>query len=370
MLLFGKELYVLGCIAAGFVHKQFIKKNNYNIDIILMISKEYEKYRNELLLYFDKIFVIDMLTIKLDSSYVILEKYNWMEYSINKWQALKFIEYDKILFIDIDVLPLNEKLYDIFDHEAPAFLSSINEYRSINKLEFLLQDTINNEEYSTVALKLKNKITASFILIKPNIKEYNEYFNVFIKMCEGSSGYISLIDSGPDESSILLYYLFYKNIKCHYIPYDYSVISWDRVSYNINNVRSINYLSWIKPWVKLPFMQWGEENIWYNILHIITKNNKIIKELLIKIYIEELIKYFNYIKESRYSKRPKYYLEILNNTTIYNKINNIISLSQKKDLTKLSYNEKYKIIKYLEKIYKGDETSIAINNKSIYDIIT
>ena len=29
MILFGKELYLLGCIVAGYVHKQFIKKNNY-----------------------------------------------------------------------------------------------------------------------------------------------------------------------------------------------------------------------------------------------------------------------------------------------------------------------------------------------------
>ena len=33
---------------------------------------------------------------------------------------MKLIDYDKILFIDIDILPVSIKFYDIFDYNTPA----------------------------------------------------------------------------------------------------------------------------------------------------------------------------------------------------------------------------------------------------------
>lgn len=362
MLLFGNNIYITGACIAAHIHRQFIKKYDLDIDLVLMIDKSINiEYGNELKKFFNRIIEIDLFILKLHSDYLLLGKYQWLKYALNKWQILKFTEYDKILFIDIDVLPIDNKLYNVFELETPSFIcQGLNELREIKKEELL--DNIEIDNYSKIAQKLKRIITASFILLKPDINLYNDFFKNFVPLCEGKDGYISNNHSGPDETTLLLYYMFYKNIKCYFIPYNYSVVPWEKFPYDKEKVYSIDYLSWIKPWTKIPIIGWDDEIIWYNIAKKLFKKSKKLYELQLDIYIEELLNYINYINSNYNAKKPKYNLEYKND----DRLEKIIEKSKNTDLLKLKYINKYKIIKYLE---KNKELKLLIDNSIIYKIL-
>ncbi len=92
MLIFGDELYVVGACLNAFVNRKFIDKLKLNIELVAMVDDKIYKYKEE------------------------LEKYSkWMKYSINKWQFLKLTDYDKILFLDTDIFPMNKDFYTIFN---------------------------------------------------------------------------------------------------------------------------------------------------------------------------------------------------------------------------------------------------------------
>jgi hypothetical protein len=60
-------------------------------------DKIYDNYKKELEEYFDKVILINLIEMKLNPEYKVINKYSkWMKYSINKWQILNQDEYDKI----------------------------------------------------------------------------------------------------------------------------------------------------------------------------------------------------------------------------------------------------------------------------------
>ena len=212
-----------------------------------------------------------------------------MKYSINKWQMMQFEEYEKILFLDADFLPLDEKFYQIFNFNTPAVTTNLpcKEGSELSKTFFMNVEDVNKinkksaESYCDFALKLKSSINATVIMLKPDIVMYDEYIN-FIKKAE-NRGYKSLVHSGIDETSLLLFLRYYKDLPIYCIPKIFSIAPWDDKNYDINNIYGLNYVSFIKPWLRLPMLQWGEENIW----HLIAK--KALKKFIKKIILKQLL---------------------------------------------------------------------------------
>jgi hypothetical protein len=282
MLIFGKTHYIVGAIIAASVHRKFMKKNNIYMDIVCIVDNIIYEYKDELLKYFDKVILIDLIEIKLHDESKIIDKYaDWMKYSINKWQALRFDCYEKILFCDIDLLPIDKQFYNIFDincfglyvNKCDSVKQNFNEYIApedyIDPKDYIytnFQIKIKDEDYNNIIFKIKLNINATITLLQPNKELYNEYLN-FITICEKNNGYKSNIHlSGPDETTLLLFLLFYKNIKCKYISCDYAVIPWDFTDINKYKFKSINYASMIKPWLKIPMICWSDEIIWHKLI--------------------------------------------------------------------------------------------------------
>lgn len=289
MLIFENNIYVPGACLSAYVHRKFIEKNNEKISLLVMVDKVIYKYKDELDKYFDKVILIDLLELKLHPKYYIHEKYSkWMKYSINKWQILKFTNYKKILFIDIDILPIKDNFYKVFNINTPGFIvkGNLKNNIEIQKNKFLQNKNtyFDMKICSYFSLKLKYSIDAGLVLLSPDILLYNEYID-FLNKCAGINGYISHKSSGIDETSLLLFYVFYKKIKVYSISYSYAVIPWEKYSYNKNEINGINYLAMIKPWTILPMLQWGEQNIW----HIIAKKALIKSKVVADLYIEKLL---------------------------------------------------------------------------------
>ena len=120
MLSMLKDHYVLGACIAAFTHKQFINKLNLNVKLVIMCDDYiYNKYNNLLKNYFDRVIKIKLVYHHLKSDYQkiyhINNKYTWINLSLSKWECLQFEEYNKILFLDIDILPIKKKFYNLFN---------------------------------------------------------------------------------------------------------------------------------------------------------------------------------------------------------------------------------------------------------------
>jgi hypothetical protein len=365
MLIFGKTHYIVGAIVAASVHRKFMKKNNIYIDIVCMVDNIIYEYKDELLKYFDKVILIDLIEIKLHDKSKIIDKYSdWMKYSINKWQALRFDSYEKILFCDIDLLPIDYKFYNIFNIDTFGLYvnSKCNNFNNIiNSKDFLNNVTIKNEEYNEIALKLKQNINATLVLLKPNKELYNEYLK-FIKICEYNNGFKSILQfSGSDETTLLLFLLFYKNIRCKYISCDYAVIPWDFKDINKYKFKSINYASMIKPWLKIPMICWADEIIWHKlILKIIDKKSKIYDIYLSNI-ISNLYIFIQKYKDNINNKKSPYNMEILKNKYIYNDAMQIIKyLEKNSNISKRDFLKK--IVIKANKIHKKMDKKLLLDN--------
>ncbi len=369
MLIFGNDLYVVGACLSAFVHKKFIEKNNLDISLVVMVDNSIIKYKKELEKYFDKVVLIEMLEVNLNKQYYVLEKYSkWMKYSINKWQILKLTDYEKILFIDIDILPITDNFYDVFDNKTPGFIikgvntnnEQIKNFGITKDLNFSIEKCYNYSE------KFIKSIDAGFVLLNPNIDLYNEYYS-FLKKCAGDKGYISLKHSGVDETSILIFYMFYKKIPIYTISYENAVIPWEKHKYNINNIKGINFLAMIKPWVLLPMLQWGEQNIWHKIAKKALDKDSIITELYVSNLLKELKKLIESYDEIVHEKNSPYNLEgIIQHKNLFEKIKEIISDI---DIEDLKHDDKKEIMDLTKEIHKFMDKKSIIDMNQIEKII-
>jgi hypothetical protein len=340
MIIFTNPLYLVGACLSAWTHREFINKYNLEIDLVVIVDKIIYKYKDELLKYFDKIKLIDLIEMKLSPKYNVIYKYSqWMKYSISKWEILNFEDYEKILFLDIDILPIDKNFYSVFDFDTPCIMvRGLNlEPNILAKPELFLENPreYKKNEYSKLALELKHSLDAGFILLEPSKTLFDEYIE-FIKICEGTEGYISKYDSGVDETTLLLFFIFYKKIPIHIIPYNYAPIPWDKFPYDKNKMWGINFLSMIKPWVKLPITQWTDENIWHRIAKKALNKHSVITKIYIKYLIDELYKfYFNWKKNILKSNSP-YNMESIKSDNLKNmtfKLFEYLKTNPKDDLT-------------------------------------
>ncbi len=360
MLLFGGGLYLAGACLSAYTHRQFITKYNYDIKLVVMVDENMFKYKQELNKYFDEVILIDFIEVKLNPKYHVIEKYSkWMKYLINKWQILKLVEYEKILFIDIDILPIKKNFYEIFKNKTPGFLS---QGVLKNNIEIQPEDmsTVKSNDFTMekcyyFSNNLTKSIDAGFVLLEPNLDLYKEYFS-FVKECAGEQGYLSLHSSGVDETTLLIFFMFYKKIPVYSISYQFAVIPWENLKYDKNDIRGVNFLSLYKPWTLLPMLQWGEQNIWHKIGKKALVKSDIITEFYVKNLVLNLENLVNNYKKITKRKNCPYNLEGINkNKNIFEKIiillkNPSNNIKEIMDLSKEihKYMNKYSIINYDE----------------------
>jgi hypothetical protein len=373
MLIFKNPLYIVGACLSAWVHRKFIHKYNLNIKLIVLVDKFIYEYKKELEKYFDSVELIEIIEMKLNHEYKIINKYSdWMKFSISKWNIFKFDNYDKILFLDTDILPINDDFYNIFNFDTPSIMikGNNNKENSIINTDIFLSNikNISNEEYFNIASKLKYSLDAGIILIKPDKKIFTEYLD-FIKICEGTNGYISKYDSGIDETTLLLFFVYYKKIPIHLIPYEYVPIPWEKNPYNIQNVRGINFLSMIKPWIKLPIIQWADENIWHIIAKkALDKHSKITK-IYIKYLIDELYNFYYNWKKNISKPNSPYNMEIIKSKNIQNETFELFNYLGKYKKNNLDIKQIEYIINESTKIHKQMDKKLLINLDNLYKII-
>lgn len=374
MIIFNNPLYLVGACLSAWTHRKFISKLNLDIKLIVMVNEPIFKYKDELEKYFDHIELINLREMKLNPEYKVIHKYSeWMKYSISKWEILKFDQYTKILFLDIDILPINLEFYNVFSFETPGIMvRGLNLEPNSLATKNLFTEEINFEpdasEYWNASLKLSKSIDAGFILFGPDKKLFNEYLD-FIKISEGKSGYISKYDSGIDETTMLFFLLFYKKMKVHLIPYDYAPVPWDKFPYNKDNIKGINFISMIKPWVKLPMIQWADENIWHQIAKKSLSTHSTITKLYLKYLIDELYKFYYNWKKNISKPNSPYNMECIKSKQIKSNTFELFDYLKSNPKEKLTLEQMEYIVDQTVQIHKQMNKKLVIPIDSLEEII-
>jgi len=322
-----KDHYVVGACIAAFIHRCFIKQLDYKIDLVIMCDEYiFNKYYDLLKQYFDKLKILKLINYPLDAKqnsensdsdedlltktvrkkyYFPKEKYaSWISYSTNKWRCLKLTKYEKVLFMDIDMLPSQIEFYNIFNFNTPCILRCVMTPRVIPKCneKYEPYTGTNYNDFIVNHMAREGSLDGGLILLKPSLSLYKKYKKLTNKYF--SNGIYSSFLSFPDETS--LFYCLSKNGPMYTICYDYSRIPWDTnwnwTTTEIKTAFSYNFNSFVKPWIVPRKLLWKEGLIWHDIYNILSYNKQ-----LDELYNESINEHYEFFKKLPYDKQKKRY---------------------------------------------------------------
>ena len=329
-----KDHYVIGACICAFVHKYMISLQEKKIKLVVMCDDYiYTKWNDVLQKYFDEVIKIDLIPYGVSDKYQYSKtKYDWMQYAPNKWQCLKFIKYSKILFCDVDILPIDTKFYEIFNYQTPAiyaaypYLNSeqiqLKKNNCKNGHEVEIKNSFNSySQYINDNTRPIGSLDGGLILLQPNMDTYEKYLKFLSDIYDRGS--YSIFNSGTDETS--LFYYLSKHTKLYNICKTYAVIPWESTLNDVKNAQGYNFLSFIKPWIKGRIYQWDEERIWSDLFDAMVKDKTIENKKLEKLYNEQILMQYTKFNQMKPKEKQKYF---------YNKNFNIIN-----DDNILSYND-------------------------------
>jgi len=349
MLCMLQDHYVLGACVAAYVHRYLFSKIDKRIELVIMCDENiYQKHSDTLLKYFDKVIKIKLYKFDKRKDHQTMNKfvtkYGWIIYSTNKWQCLKFTEYEKILFIDIDVLPISQKFYEIFDYDTPGFHFMLppdqlikqnyefeNDCTNNTQMTNLLDKFSNYEQYASSLLNVMT-LDGGIVLLKPDIEIYKQYVEFINKIYH--NGIYSAHTTGPDETSLFYFFVKEQPKKTFYrICGEHIVIPWDFPKHFIKKATAYNFLSYVKPWLKSKFLMWPEELLW-RVLYDNMAHYGDIESLFKKVIVKGFRQFLE--SESKKVYNLKYYNNLKNNAILNNPninddilFNEIIRIEQK-----------------------------------------
>jgi hypothetical protein len=230
----------------------------------------YRNWRDVLSEYFDEVKEIELTKYEFSKEYDYPQKYSWVNYSLNKWQCLKYEEYDKILFCDIDMLPVDTRFYDAFNVDTPAL--HVEGKTEIESNSFRVN--MNGVSYRQILSCMDKKIwkvDGGLCLFKPSKKDFMEYTKLTDELYK--DGIYSIRTSGPDETSMFYFYLIKGEI--NKLDDRAAVVPWDSSLELTRAAWCYNYLSYVKPWLKRRDEQWKEERLWTDIFEKMQPSKKL-----------------------------------------------------------------------------------------------
>lgn len=201
---------------------------------------------------------------------------SWSNCSYTKWQCLALDEYEKILFVDADMIIL-ENIDHLFELKAPAATfsspwSSIFTNEGEFSSAFKVDKTGDKVDYNDIQNAFENSgylFIASLVLLEPNINALDE----IMYLLEKHEPYGFNNFNSPDEQ-ILIH--LYQGTDWTHINQEYNFIIHKKNWLGDGQVpKVLHYFNHMKPWVgdKLWFeTPFSTDNIWWYYFYIGSKN--------------------------------------------------------------------------------------------------
>ncbi len=283
MLLFGTEVYLTGALCSAYIYKQTMtKKQRETIDVVCLVEERlYTQYKDVLLKVYDNVYSITMDALVLSDEYKhrLSKKGKYTPHLAslytNKWKCFNLVEYEKVLFMDMDIIPKQSEFYNVFELPTPAAM--INSYPiefkkypiKMDSSDWFVKPVISKNISTLVAKNIKHSINGGIFLFTPSKDLHNSYFR-FLKNLQKPLGYSSLTESFPDETSLILYFAGFLKKIINIIPNIYSQPYW---SFKKGETFSLNYLTPIKPWNIPKQLLYKSDHLWHEVAEKIFKTN-------------------------------------------------------------------------------------------------
>jgi hypothetical protein len=317
--------YVIGACISAYAHGKYLKEaGRYDdTDLVIMCDAQiYYEYFNTLIKFFHKVILIEPIHKHRSDKYKFPPKYrSWIEYSLTKWKVLSLMQYMKVLFVDITVMPVDAKLYDCLDTDNIEIIvrhkinydidiCMNNEYKvNFNVASYgdYCNQFARSEMHNNLDASIYGTMEGSFLCIKPSLELYNQYIS-FIDTVY-SDGLYSIYSSTPDETSMFYFLHKYHLDKVNDVCHIHSLVPWDNREY-IPQSYAFRFTSMLKPWTKPRIICWDEEILWHDIYDKLQRDyyghkNTILDESLNELYENTLIDKMNFYKKYSKSKRYK-----------------------------------------------------------------
>lgn len=311
-LVMRNDNYVPGAIVLA--HSLNMTKTKY--DKICMITNDVSsKSRKLLKKYYDKVIKVPYIkhkTLPMKSKKQKELYNNWIDVSYTKFNCLLFEEYDKICFLDADLIIINniDHLFNMECNNAAMFRNYWieNSKQSQNKMSDIPFNGIISPNLVKKGLDHSFVLFGHLIIMKPDKNDYKDYlkylnsYNIF-----GFKNCISM----ADETSISAFQSLIKNRSWSQLDHRYNIILWhlkDLVSPK-EKIYIIHCITTPKPWkfINSDNLEWIDYEIWLQFYRDIgfktlLKNSKIcpyctIYEKQYNIKIED--KNHNFVKDHK-----------------------------------------------------------------------
>ena len=278
--------YIYGSLVMGYS----LKLTNTKYDLVCMVTDDlYDEYAKYLSLVYDR--VIRISYIKFEKYKLTSKKHkeiynNWYHMSYTKWECLKLIEYEKICFLDSDLIIL-KNIDHLFNLDSPAacFVNYWSEF-GFNKRNYYRNikygEKISNEIVSN-ALNNSFVLVAHCVILEPNKDEYDNYKKFISDEFIPQKKCISMYD----EQALASFYLTL-NKKWTQLHHIYNSIPWKMSKTNMKKNKLgmmfygpyiLHYFNKIKPWMSQR-TEWLDIKIWYEIYDKLINDIPTLSEIL------------------------------------------------------------------------------------------
>ena len=235
-LVFGGDGYIIGAVTAAYS----LITTNTKHDIVCMVTDDVSQEAiSEMHKLNIKTILIPYLEYKTKPLITKRQRdlySSWIDKSFTKWNCLSLIQYEKILFLDADLIVL-KNIDHIFNETAPMGIFE-NRYdelltkkgiknfyrRSIKQSKF--KEVIHPYSINKALLNRGFVFTGNCVLLEPNIQQYEDYKKMMNDETE-PFGFNCM--SGYDEQSLSYYISVYKNgpkLKWKNLTSYYGFILW------------------------------------------------------------------------------------------------------------------------------------------------
>ena len=303
-LLMHNPQYIYGILVMGYSLK--LTKTKY--DLVCMVTNDlYDKYKKYIEIVYDKIIKISYLEYKKNKLHSVKQKEiysEWYNISYTKWQCLQLIDYDKICFLDSDLIIINN-IDHLLDINAPAacFVNYWSEF-GYNKKNYYKNIKINDKIPNNIIKKgLVDSFTlvAHCIILEPNIEEYIKFNKFMQNNFKPSKKCISMLD----EQSLAHFYLTLNKewIQLHHV---YNSIPWKMSHTNVINENNriifnkpyiLHYFNKTKPWMGLR-NNWTDIELWYQYYDLLICKNPKLNQIK---FINDDINKFNIVNINKFN---------------------------------------------------------------------
>lgn len=287
-IVFYNPKYIIGALVLG----RSLQLTGNNCDLVCMVTPDIEAAdRAALALIFDK--VIEVQYIEFPTKPSVSNKWQttyspWIDKSFTKWRCMELTDYDKVLFLDADMLVVRNCM-DLFELRAPATVLS----NSVTHIKNTFIPTAESSKMHGASigpeqLKLaENNLThhlvnASCCLLKTS----DAAMQLYIKLIADHVAKYGTYGNGhafhgADEQSLFKFFTFVGNISWSNISLSYCTIPWNKPQLWGNDRTHIIHFYGIKPWDEDPY-KWQDLGAWYKMLNFIVAENPEIKKYLQK----------------------------------------------------------------------------------------